>query len=37
MYKWMKDLFPVCRSLTGSGVDETLNYLKNTIGIKFKI
>ena len=36
MFTWMKDLFPVCRSLTGNGVDETLNYLDNKIGIKFK-
>ena len=28
MMKWIKDLFPVNRSLTGRGVDFTLNYFK---------
>jgi len=28
MYKLVKDLFPICRSLTGEGVRETLNYIK---------
>jgi aminopeptidase-like protein len=37
MYAWMKFLFPLCRSLTGTGVDKTLSYLKNQINIKFKI
>ena len=37
MFTWMKDLFPVCRSLTGDGVDETLSYLKNKIGIQINI
>ena len=29
--KIFKDLFPVCRSLTGSGNMKTLNYFKNII------
>jgi aminopeptidase-like protein len=28
MYEWMKDLWPINRSLTGEGVRETLKYLK---------
>jgi aminopeptidase-like protein len=28
MYKLVKDLFPICRSLSGEGVRETLNYIK---------
>lgn len=31
MYKWAKDLWPICRSLTGDGIRETLRYLKNII------
>ena len=26
MIKWAKDLFPICRSLTGEGTKKTLNY-----------
>jgi len=37
MYLWMRDLFPYCRSLTGSGVDQTLKYIISKIGIKIKI
>jgi len=28
MYKWARDLFPINRSITGPGVRETLNYLR---------
>jgi len=31
MHKMVKDLFPICRSITGEGVRETLNYLKARI------
>ena len=27
MHGWMTDLFPICRSLTGEGVRETLSYI----------
>ena len=35
MYSWANDLFPICRSITGPGVRETLNYIKNLINIRF--
>jgi aminopeptidase-like protein len=31
MYKWASDLFPICRSITGNGVRETLSYMKNIL------
>lgn len=31
MHGWARDLFPICRSLTGDGVRQTLGYLRNII------
>ena len=36
MLKWAKELFPLCRSLTGNGTRKTLNYFK-IINKEFKI
>ncbi len=31
MYCWLRELFPICRSITGKGVRETLAYIKSII------
>ena len=31
MYKWAEDLFPICRSITGPGVRETLKYINDLL------
>jgi aminopeptidase-like protein len=31
MYQWVRDLFPICRSLTGDGNRQTLRYIANLI------
>ena len=28
MYTWCKDLFPLCRSITGKGIKDTLSYFE---------
>ena len=35
MYKWIVDLFPICRSICGPGFNKSLEYLnKKKIGLK---
>lgn len=31
MYEWAAELFPICRSLTGNGVRETLRYMRKQL------
>lgn len=31
MYQWATELYPICRSLTGNGVRDTLTYIKNLL------
>jgi len=33
--KWAKDLFPICRSITGKGNRETIKYIKKNINSNF--
>jgi len=31
MHQWASDLYPICRSITGNGVRQTLDYFKNIL------
>ena len=35
LIKWAKDLFPICRSITGDGTRETIRYIKKNINGNF--
>ncbi|KKL11837.1 hypothetical protein LCGC14_2541760, partial [marine sediment metagenome] len=34
MYELMRELYPICRSITGNGVRQTLNILNKNIPLK---
>ena len=34
MYELMRELYPICRSITGNGVRQTLNIIKKDIALK---
>ena len=36
MYQLMSDLFPICRSITGNGVRETLTRIRSVIPVEIK-
>ena len=31
IYSWIEDLFPICRSISGEGLRETVSYFKNLL------
>ena len=31
MHEWMQEIFPFCRSITGSGVRDTLSFIKTIL------
>ena len=37
MMRWAKDLFPICRSLTGEGNRKTIRYIQMNINKNFKL
>lgn len=34
MYNFVEELFPICRSITGKGIEQTLNYIQKRIPIQ---